>query len=86
MIQVEEAITKAALQGLEVKALTLKMINPLPDEEIRKPQRVENLVQIGAHVVEVAAVLVVGFVDGAAGRDGNGQLGGTRWQQPPDRQ
>lgn len=32
---VEEAITSAALHGLEVKALTVKMINPLPDEEIR---------------------------------------------------
>lgn len=32
---VEEAISKAATQGLEVKALTIKMIHPLPDEEIR---------------------------------------------------
>jgi 2-oxoglutarate ferredoxin oxidoreductase subunit alpha len=32
---VEEAITMAGQQGLEVKALTLKMIHPLPDEEIR---------------------------------------------------
>lgn len=32
---VEEAIAMANQQGLEVKALTLKMIHPLPDEEIR---------------------------------------------------
>lgn len=32
---VEEAINNAAMQGLEVKALTIKMIHPLPDEEIR---------------------------------------------------
>jgi 2-oxoglutarate ferredoxin oxidoreductase subunit alpha len=32
---VEEAINMAAGEGLEVKALTLKMIWPLPDEEIR---------------------------------------------------
>ncbi|MCG3205452.1 MAG: 2-oxoglutarate oxidoreductase subunit KorA [Elusimicrobia bacterium] len=32
---VEEAIGMAAKQGLEVKALTIKMIHPLPDEEIR---------------------------------------------------
>jgi 2-oxoglutarate ferredoxin oxidoreductase subunit alpha len=32
---VEEALAKAATQGLEVKALTIKMIHPLPDEEIR---------------------------------------------------
>jgi 2-oxoglutarate ferredoxin oxidoreductase subunit alpha len=32
---VEEALVSAAGHGLEVKALTLKMIHPLPDEEIR---------------------------------------------------
>ncbi len=32
---VEEAISMAATNGLEVKALTIKMIHPLPDEEIR---------------------------------------------------
>jgi 2-oxoglutarate ferredoxin oxidoreductase subunit alpha len=32
---VEEAINMASQQGLEVKALTLKMIHPLPDDEIR---------------------------------------------------
>jgi len=32
---VEEAIEMAAVEGLEVKALTLKMIHPLPDEDIR---------------------------------------------------
>jgi 2-oxoglutarate ferredoxin oxidoreductase subunit alpha len=32
---VEEALNSAALHGLEVKALTIKMIHPLPDEEIR---------------------------------------------------
>lgn len=32
---VEEAINTAAAHGLEVKALTIKMIHPLPDEEIR---------------------------------------------------
>lgn len=32
---VEEAINMAATHGLEVKALTIKMIHPLPDEEIR---------------------------------------------------
>jgi len=32
---VEEAINMATQHGLEVKALTLKMIHPLPDEEIR---------------------------------------------------
>jgi 2-oxoglutarate ferredoxin oxidoreductase subunit alpha len=32
---VEEAINVANRQGLEVKALTVKMIHPLPDEEIR---------------------------------------------------
>ncbi len=32
---VEEAISVAERHGLEVKAMTLKMINPLPDEEIR---------------------------------------------------
>jgi len=32
---VEEAINMAALEGLEIKALTLKMIHPLPDGEIR---------------------------------------------------
>jgi len=32
---VEEAMSMAAAQGLEVKGLTLKMIEPLPDEEIR---------------------------------------------------
>ncbi len=31
----EEAINTAATHGLEVKALTIKMIHPLPDEEIR---------------------------------------------------
>ena len=32
---VEEAINNAAMHGLEVTALTIKMIHPLPDEEIR---------------------------------------------------
>ncbi|MBV9080986.1 MAG: 2-oxoacid:acceptor oxidoreductase subunit alpha, partial [Elusimicrobia bacterium] len=32
---VEEALSMAGRQGLEVKALTIKMISPLPDEEIR---------------------------------------------------
>lgn len=32
---VEEAINVAARHGLEVRALTVKMIHPLPDEEIR---------------------------------------------------
>lgn len=32
---VEEAINIASRQGLEVKALTIKMIHPLPDEEVR---------------------------------------------------
>lgn len=32
---VEEALGMAARHGLEVKALTVKMIHPLPDEEIR---------------------------------------------------
>jgi 2-oxoglutarate ferredoxin oxidoreductase subunit alpha len=32
---VEEALGMAARHGLEVKALTVKMIQPLPDEEIR---------------------------------------------------
>ncbi|MFN0118857.1 MAG: 2-oxoacid:acceptor oxidoreductase subunit alpha [Elusimicrobiota bacterium] len=32
---VEEAINDAARHGIEVKALTIKMIHPLPDEEIR---------------------------------------------------
>ncbi len=32
---VEEAVNMAAAQGLEIKALTIKMICPLPDEEIR---------------------------------------------------
>lgn len=31
----EEAISMAATNGLEVKALTVKMIHPLPDEDIR---------------------------------------------------
>jgi 2-oxoglutarate ferredoxin oxidoreductase subunit alpha len=32
---VEEAINMAATQGLEVKGLTIKMLSPLPDDEIR---------------------------------------------------
>jgi len=32
---VEEAISVAGQHGLEVKALTIKMLHPLPDEEIR---------------------------------------------------
>ncbi|MGQ0645345.1 MAG: 2-oxoacid:acceptor oxidoreductase subunit alpha [Elusimicrobiota bacterium] len=33
---IEEGMTKARAMGYEVKALQLKMLNPLPDEEIRK--------------------------------------------------